>query len=86
MKPVQVNAYHKIWRRPNAVLMPCEVVDKYEIEFSNAIGNRWNAFTTDGQVVTYNGNDYYFYVMYTDDLKPLKTSQTMEYTIKLTNK
>ena len=39
---------------------------------------------TDKQIVSYRGNDYYFFVQYDDEvLNPVATSETLNFTLKL---
>ena len=87
MNQLQINNYRKIYTRPNAILMPCSVVDTYDITMTNAASvERWVDYITDGEKIMYNGNEYYFYVMYSDDLKVVKTTEYIEYTLKLNKK
>ena len=87
MNQLQINNYRKKYTRPNAILMPCSVVDTYDISMTNAASvERWADYITDGEKIMYNGNEYYFYVMYSDDLKVVKTTEYIEYTLKLNKK
>ena len=87
MNQLQIHNYRKIYTRPNAILMPCSVVDTYDISMTNAASvERWEDYITDGKKIMYNGNEYYFYVMYSDDLKVVKTTEYIEYTLKLNKK
>ena len=87
MNQLQIHNYRKIYTRPNAILMPCSVVDTYDISMTNAASvERWADYITDGEKIMYNGNEYYFYVMYSDDLKVVKTTEYIEYTLKLNKK
>jgi hypothetical protein len=88
MNAIQKRNYLKLWTQPLSVLIPCNVVNENNIQIFNAAGiNTWHLFKTDGQVVSYRGNDYYFYVQYDDEtLNPVATSETLNLTIKLIKK
>lgn len=88
MNAIQKRNYLKLWTQPLSVLIPCNVVNENNIQLFNAAGiDTWHLFSTDKQVVSYRGNDYYFYVQYDDEvLNPVATSETLNLTIKLIKK
>jgi hypothetical protein len=85
---VQRNKYLKSWTQPLAILIPREIVENYSIELIDAINfNIWVNFTSDKEVVSYDGNEYYFFVNYNEEtLNPVVATESMSFTLKLTKK
>ena len=88
MNAIQKRNYLKLWTQPLSVLIPCDVADENTVQLFNAAGiDTWHLFSTDKQVVSYRGNNYYFYVQYDDEtLNPVATSETLNFTLKLIKK
>jgi hypothetical protein len=85
MNAIQKRNYLKLWTQPLAIMVPCKVADENTIQLFNAAGiDTWHLFKTDKQIVSYRGNDYYFFVQYDDEvLNPVATSETLNFTLKL---
>lgn len=84
---VQQNKYKKENRQPYCFLMPNGLTDKYDIKLlDGAFVDHWVEIVTDNEIINYNGNEYIFYVYYTDNATPVKISETTDFTLKLTEK
>jgi hypothetical protein len=85
MNAIQKRNYLKLWTQPLAIMVPCKVANENTIQLFNAAGiDTWHLFKTDKQIVSYRGNDYYFFVQYDDEvLNPVATSETLNFTLKL---
>lgn len=84
---IQQNTYKKENKCPYCFVLPNGLVETYAVNILDGANvDHWSECVTDGEVVTYNGNEYQFFVYYTDSAYPVKNTQTMGFTIKLTKK
>lgn len=79
--------YKKATRYPYSFVLPNGLTENYVINLIDGANlDHWNECVTDGQIVMYNGNEYKFYVYYTDVAFPVLTDETMPFTLKLIKK
>lgn len=79
--------YKKATRYPYSFVLPNGLTENYAINLIDGANlDHWNECVTDGQIVMYNGNEYKFYVYYTDVAFPVLTDETMPFTLKLIKK
>lgn len=79
--------YKKATRYPYSFVLPNGLTENYIISLIDGANlDHWNECVTDGQIVMYNGNEYKFYVYYTDVAYPVLTDETMPFTLKLIKK
>lgn len=79
--------YKKATRYPYSFVLPNGLTENYIISLIDGANlDHWNECVTDGEIVMYNGNEYKFYVYYTDVAYPVLTDETMPFTLKLTKK
>lgn len=79
--------YKKATRYPYSFVLPNGLTENYIISLIDGANlDHWNECVTDGQIVMYNGNEYKFYVYYTDLAYPVLTDETMPFTLKLIKK
>ena len=79
--------YKKATRYPYSFVLPNGLTENYIINLIDGANlDHWNECVTDGQIVMYNGNEYKFYVYYTDVAFPVLNDSTMPFTLKLTKK
>jgi hypothetical protein len=79
--------YKKATRYPYSFVLPNGLTENYAISLIDGANlDHWNECVTDGQIVMYNGNEYKFYVYYTDVAYPVLTDETMPFTLKLIKK
>lgn len=79
--------YKKATRYPYSFVLPNGLTENYVINLIDGANlDHWNECVTDGQIVMYNGNEYKFYVYYTDVAFPVLNDSTMPFTLKLTKK
>ena len=84
---VQRGQYKKATRYPYSFVLPNGLTENYVINLIDGANlDHWNECVTDGQIVMYNGNEYKFYVYYTDVAYPVLNDSTMPFTLKLTKK
>lgn len=84
---VQRGQYKKATRYPYSFVLPNGLTENYIINLIDGANlDHWNECVTDGQIVMYNGNEYKFYVYYTDVAFPVLNDSTMPFTLKLTKK
>ena len=84
---VQRGQYKKSTRYPYSFVLPNGLTENYVINLIDGANlDHWNECVTDGQIVMYNGNEYKFYVYYTDVAYPVLNDSTMPFTLKLTKK
>ena len=83
----QRGQYKKATRYPYSFVLPNGLTENYAINLIDGANlDHWNECVTDGQIVMYNGNEYKFYVYYTDVAFPVLNDSTMPFTLKLTKK
>ena len=83
----QQNKYKKENRQPYCFLIPNGLTDKYNIRLlDGALVDHWVETVTDNEIINYNGNEYIFYVYYTDKATPVKISETTDFTLELSEK
>ena len=79
--------YKKATRYPYSFVLPNGLTENYIINLIDGANlDHWKECVTDGQIVMYNGNEYKFYVYYTDVAFPVLNDSTMPFTLKLTKK
>lgn len=79
--------YKKATRYPYSFVLPNGLTENYVISLIDGANlDHWNECVTDGQIVMYNGNEYKFYVYYTDVAYPVLIDETMPFTLKLIKK
>ena len=79
--------YKKATRYPYSFVLPNGLTENYIISLIDGANlDHWNECVTDGQIVMYNGNEYKFYVYYTDVAYPVLIDETMPFTLKLIKK
>jgi hypothetical protein len=79
--------YKKATRYPYSFVLPNGLTENYIISLIDGANlEHWDECVTDGQIVMYNGNEYKFYVYYTDVAYPVLTDETMPFTLKLIKK
>ena len=84
---VQRGQYKKATRYPYSFVLPNGLTENYIINLIDGANlDHWKECVTDGQIVMYNGNEYKFYVYYTDVAFPVLNDSTMPFTLKLTKK
>ena len=83
----QRGQYKKATRYPYSFVLPNGLTENYAINLIDGANlDHWNECVTDGQIVMYNGNEYKFYVYYTDVAFPVLNDSTMPFTLKLIKK
>ena len=84
---VQRGQYKKATRYPYSFVLPNGLTENYIINLIDGANlDHWKECVTDGQIVMYNGNEYKFYVYYTDVAFPVLNDSTMPFTLKLIKK
>jgi hypothetical protein len=79
--------YKKATRYPYSFVLPNGLTENYVINLIDGANlDHWAECVSDEQIVMYNGNEYKFYVYYTDVAYPVLTDETMPFTLKLTKK
>lgn len=87
LNAVQKGQYKKATRYPYSFVLPNGLTENYIISLTDGVNvDHWNECVTDGQIVMYNGNEYKFYVYYTDVAYPVLTDDTMPFILKLIKK
>ena len=87
LNAVQRGQYKKATRYPYSFVLPNGLTENYIINLiDDANLDHWDECVTDGQIVMYNGNEYKFYVYYTDVAYPVLTDDIMPFTLKLIKK
>lgn len=75
------------YREPLTLLIPVEVIDKYNVSVLDFIkSDLWDEYKTNNEKVLIDGIEYYFYVYNTESLMPANEIQEIELTLKLTEK
>lgn len=73
--------------QPISVLLPVNITDKYNIKFVDFVGSDlWGSFSSDEEIITINGNEYKFFVYYTDSTIPAREEQHSEFKITFIKK
>ena len=87
LNAVQKGQYKKATRYPYSFVLPNGLTENYIISLIDGVNlDHWDECVTDGQIVMYNGNEYKFYVYYTDVAYPVLTDDIMPFTLKLIKK
>ncbi len=87
LNAVQRGQYKRATRYPYSFVLPNGLTENYIIDLIDGVNlDHWDECVTDGQIVMYNGNEYKFYVYYTDVAYPVLTDDTMPFTLKLIKK
>jgi hypothetical protein len=81
------NTYKKEYRYPYNFILPNGLTDEYNVNIiDGSITDHWPECVTDNNIISYKGNEYKFYVYYTDKAYPVKNNGVMGFTLKLTKK
>ena len=81
------NTYKKQYKYPYNFILPNGLTDEYIVNIiDGSKTDHWSECVTDNNIISYKGNEYKFYVYYTDKAYPVKNNGVMGFTLKLTKK
>lgn len=81
------NTYKKQYKYPYNFILPNGLTDEYIVNIiDGSKTDHWPECVTDNNIISYKGNEYKFYVYYTDKAFPVKNNGVMGFTLKLTKK